>query len=147
MEKENNNPLKEIKPFLVNYLAYAHAVIEARNSNKRYSERFISPYDKEQNEKFASKFNSINFPQRYKFISNNGAWVWIYKRDSVELKITIVKITKNAVILECDRNGKFKIIEIEKIPLENIYFALYQFLIETTVKADVLVSAEAVMNF
>lgn len=147
MEKENNNSLKHIKPFLLDYLAYAHAVIEARNSNKRYSERFISPYDKEQNEKFASKFNSMNFPQRYKFTSLKGAWIWKYERESVKIKVTIVKITENAVILECDRNGKFKIIEIEKIPSENIYIALYQFLIETTVKADALASSEAVMNF
>lgn len=67
MEKENNKSLKEIKPFLANYLAYAHAVIEANKSKGGYANKLISKFDKEENEKFASKFNKMNIQKRYKF--------------------------------------------------------------------------------
>ena len=49
--------------------------------------------------------------------------------------------------MEGKRNGKSKMIKIPKDPSKNIYTIVYLFLIETTVKADALVAAEAAMDF
>lgn len=46
MEKENQKILTaEIKPFLVDYLTYAKAVIETRNGKTEFITKFVDRYN------------------------------------------------------------------------------------------------------
>ena len=136
MEKENQKILTaEIKPFLVDYLTHARAVIETRNGKTEFITKFVDRY------------NNNNILQKYKFQNTENGYVWTYKIDSIELKVKIVKVTDLVVTLKCERNGKVKEIELMEPPYADIYNTVYKFLIDTVENAITLEDAEANMKF
>lgn len=64
MEKENQKILTaEIKPFLVDYLTHARAVIETRNGKTEFITKFVDRY------------NNNNILQKYKFQNTENGYV------------------------------------------------------------------------
>lgn len=127
MIKEFQEYLNEnITPFWEYHISYAREVIEQRDE------------DKELIIKFVNRYNQQFIPRNFQFKENiENCYVWNYnKKDSFDLKVTILNVAKTAVILKCEHNGNSKELEIIESPYMDIYQTVYHFLAEAVLNAE-----------
>lgn len=127
MIKEIQEYLNEnITPFWEYHIPYVREVIEQRDEDKELIIKFVDRYNKQ------------FIPRNFQFKENiENCYVWNYnKKDSFDLKLTILNVTKAAVILKCEHNGNSKELEIIESPYMDIYQTVYHFLAEAVLKAE-----------
>lgn len=127
MIKEFQEYLNEnITPFWEYHIPYAREVIEQRDE------------DKELIIKFVKRYNQQFIPRNFQFKENiENCYVWNYnKKDSFDLKVTILNVSELAVTLNCEHNGNSKELEIIESPYMDIYQTVYHFLAEAVLNAE-----------
>lgn len=120
--QENLN--ENITPFWEYYISYAREVSEQRNVEKELIIKFVDRYNKQ------------FIPIKFQFKEIENCYVWIYEKDSIDLKVTILNVTEFTVTLKCEHNGKSKEIEIVEPPYMDIYNTVYHFLSEAVLNAE-----------
>ena len=116
---------EDITPFWEHYISYAREVSEQRNEDEALIIKFVDRYNKQ------------FIPLKFQFKENiENCYVWSYETDSIDLKVTILNVTKAAVILKCEHNGNSKELEIIESPYMDIYQTVYHFLAEAVLNAE-----------
>ena len=116
---------EDITPFWEHYISYAREVSEQRNEDEALIIKFVDRYNKQ------------FIPLKFQFKENiENCYVWSYETDSIDLKVTILNVTKAAVILKCEHNGNSKELEIIESPYMAIYQTVYHFLAEAVLNAE-----------
>ena len=120
--QENLN--ENITPFWEYYISYAREVSEQRNVEKELIIKFVDRYNKQ------------FIPIKFQFKEIENCYVWIYEKDSIDLKVTILNVSELAVTLNCEHNRNSKELEIIESPYMDIYQTVYHFLAEAVLKAE-----------
>ena len=117
---------EDITPFWEHYISYAREASEQRDEDETLIIKFVDRYNKQ------------FIPLKFQFKENiENCYVWNYnKKDSFDLKVTILNVIKDAVTLRCEHNGNSKELEIIESPYMDIYQTVYHFLAEAVLKAE-----------
>ena len=115
---------EDITPFWEHYISYTREVSEQRNVDEALIIKFVDRYNKQ------------FIPLKFQFKEIKDSYVWHHETDSIELKVTILNVIKDAVTLKCEHNGNSKELEIIESPYMDIYQTVHHFLAEAVLNAE-----------